>query len=42
MNDKKPRYEIVQIRHHGVLFRSNQHARLLCTGMFHHYVVLLL
>jgi hypothetical protein len=42
MNESKRQYQIIQVRHYGVPFRDNEHARLLVTGMFHHWVVLLL
>lgn len=32
---------IIEIRHHGIPFRSNENAILLVTGMLHHYVLLL-
>ncbi|MES2939196.1 MAG: hypothetical protein V4864_16035 [Pseudomonadota bacterium] len=36
------RYQIIKVRHFGAAFIDNENARLLCSGMFHHYVVLLL
>lgn len=34
-------YEIIRIEHHGCGFIDSAHARLLCTGRFHHWIVLL-
>lgn len=31
---------VIAIRHYGHEFRSNEHAVLLVTGLFHHYVLL--
>ncbi len=31
---------IIKIEHHGQGFISNEHAKLLFTGLLHHYVVI--
>lgn len=35
-------YLIMRIEHQGHAFIDNEHARLLCTGLHHHWIVLLL
>lgn len=35
-------YEIIRIEHRGHAFIDSAHARLLVTGLFHHWIVLLL
>jgi hypothetical protein len=42
MNKNKPQYQIIQVRHYGVPFEDSACARLLVTGMFHHWILLLL
>lgn len=36
---KKP--IVIQIRHYGVPFIDSDCAKLLCTGILHHYIVLI-
>lgn len=35
-------YAIIRIEHHGHAFIDNAHARLLVTGLYHHWIVLLM
>jgi hypothetical protein len=42
MKKQTKQYQIVQVSHHGVPFEDSPCARLLVTGMFHHWIVLLL
>lgn len=32
---------ILKVRHYGLPFLSNEHAVLLVTGMYHHYVLII-
>ena len=41
MNNNR-KYQIIKVRHYGVAFQDSDCARLLVTGMFHHWIVLLL
>lgn len=37
-----PKAQIIKVEHHGHAFINSEHARLLCTGMYHHWILLIL
>jgi len=32
---------IIKIRHYGASFKNNENAKLVVTGLYHHYVLIL-